>query len=368
MTEEQFLAAIDKAEERLNLSGQPRVIVFHEKGDHRDRHAHAVWLRIDSNEMKAIPMPFNKLRMREISRELFVEHGHEVPRGLINRDERNPLNYTFDQYQHAKRVGKDARQVKSDLIDTWGVSDDVKSLTHALQDKGFKLARGDRRGFVAVDMDGEVYSLPKWLGIKTKLIRDRIGKEHDLPSLDETKIQIGLDMLGKMDEHQAEFKQRNDERKENRTFQRRALVQRQREERTALFDAIQTRQIQEAKLRQAKFRSGLSGLWDWMRGENKRIKSENETEAKQAAERDRIERETIVQKQRNQRKLLAERLRNQAERMQAQHQQISADQGHYRELSAKSNDERREAFKRQRRQTLERYSHDQRNRGPEIDL
>ncbi|MEL6693485.1 MAG: relaxase, partial [Pseudomonadota bacterium] len=45
MSEEQFLAAIDKAEERLNLSGQPRVIVFHEKGDHRDRHAHAIWSR-----------------------------------------------------------------------------------------------------------------------------------------------------------------------------------------------------------------------------------------------------------------------------------------------------------------------------------
>jgi hypothetical protein len=91
MSEDQFLDAINKAQDRLSLSGQPRVIVLHEKGDHRDRHAHVVWSRIDAVEMKAIPMPFNKLRMREISRELFVEHGHDVPRGLINRDERNPV-------------------------------------------------------------------------------------------------------------------------------------------------------------------------------------------------------------------------------------------------------------------------------------
>jgi len=39
---EEFESAINKAEKALGLSGQPRVIVFHEKGDQRDRHAHAV--------------------------------------------------------------------------------------------------------------------------------------------------------------------------------------------------------------------------------------------------------------------------------------------------------------------------------------
>ena len=116
--DEQFMAAIEKAEERLGLSGQPRAIVLHEKGDHRDTHAHAVWLRVKVDEAgcKAIPMPFNRLRMREISRELFVEHGHEVPPGLINREERCPLNFTFEQYQHARRIGKDAKVIKADLF------------------------------------------------------------------------------------------------------------------------------------------------------------------------------------------------------------------------------------------------------------
>ena len=87
---EDFEKAIDKAEEALGLLGQPRAIVFHEKGDQRDRHAHAVWSRIDSSQMKAIPLPYNRMRLRQVSRELFVERGWDVPRGLIDRSERNP--------------------------------------------------------------------------------------------------------------------------------------------------------------------------------------------------------------------------------------------------------------------------------------
>lgn len=58
-----FEAAIEAIEERLGLEGQPRAIVFHEKGGRR--HAHAVWSRIDADEMKAIILPFYKMKLRE---------------------------------------------------------------------------------------------------------------------------------------------------------------------------------------------------------------------------------------------------------------------------------------------------------------
>ena len=46
---EDFERAINEAEERLGLSGQPRAIVFHEKEGRR--HAHAIWSRIDGTLM-----------------------------------------------------------------------------------------------------------------------------------------------------------------------------------------------------------------------------------------------------------------------------------------------------------------------------
>ncbi|TCS60272.1 hypothetical protein EDD52_11592 [Primorskyibacter sedentarius] len=52
---EDFEAAIARIENRLGLEGQPRAIVFHEKEGRR--HAHAVWSRIDGEEMKAINLP-----------------------------------------------------------------------------------------------------------------------------------------------------------------------------------------------------------------------------------------------------------------------------------------------------------------------
>lgn len=104
-SEIEFEQAITKAEYALGLTRQPRVIVFHEKGEHRDRHCHVVWSRIDATTMRAIPMPFNRLKMRDVSRELFIEHNRDVPRGLIDRDQKDPLNYTFEEHQRAKRLG-----------------------------------------------------------------------------------------------------------------------------------------------------------------------------------------------------------------------------------------------------------------------
>ncbi len=63
-------------------------------------------------------MPFNRLKMRDVSRELFIEHGWDVPRGLINAQERNPLNYTLEQYQQAKRAGLRASAAVGHLVGT----------------------------------------------------------------------------------------------------------------------------------------------------------------------------------------------------------------------------------------------------------
>ena len=65
-----FQTAIDKIEERLGLSGQPRAILFHEKEGRR--HAHCVWSRIDAQTMTARPLSFFKNRLMEVSRDLPV--------------------------------------------------------------------------------------------------------------------------------------------------------------------------------------------------------------------------------------------------------------------------------------------------------
>ena len=65
---EVFRDAIERAEQRLGLTGQPRAIVFHEKrgmdGEVR-RHAHAVWCRIDTENMRAVQLSFTKRKLQD---------------------------------------------------------------------------------------------------------------------------------------------------------------------------------------------------------------------------------------------------------------------------------------------------------------
>ena len=85
---EDFENAITEIEKKMNLTDQPRAIVFHEKEGRR--HAHCVWSRIDAGAMKAINLPYFKLKLRDMSRQLYMEHGWQMPRGLMNSEGAKP--------------------------------------------------------------------------------------------------------------------------------------------------------------------------------------------------------------------------------------------------------------------------------------
>lgn len=279
-----FEKAIAQAEDRLGLRGQSRAIVFHEKEGRR--HAHVVWSRIDIDQMKAINLPFYKTRLNEVSKDLFLEHGWRLPDGYRDRKQRDPRNFTLAEWQQAKRQGKDAREIKRTFQEAWSVSDTKDAFAHALEEKGYMLARGDRRGFVAVDHHGEVYAVPKWTELKTKDVRKKLGNPKDLCSVDEAKNHIAQTMqpalarwLEELEEAKRQLKARQDQ-------QRQRLAKKQRQARKHLHDKLEQRRIHEVKQRHGRFRSGLKGLWDRMRGKHCQIRQQNEQEAWQAHLRD----------------------------------------------------------------------------------
>ncbi len=189
---EDFERAIGQCEKDLGLTGQPRAIVFHEKEGRR--HAHAVWSRIDAQTMTARQMSFHKMKLQDVSRELYREHGWRMPEGLADRSKSDPRNYSLAEWQQAKRIDKDAREIKEAFQDAWAISDNRASFEHALKERGYWLARGDRRGFVAIDHHGEVYSVPGQAAIKTKAVRERLGEEDTLPSLPQAHQTMAREM------------------------------------------------------------------------------------------------------------------------------------------------------------------------------
>ena len=297
-----FERAVDKVEAKLGLINQPRAIVFHEKNGRR--HAHAVWSRIDTAEMKAIQLSHSHRKLRTVSRELFFEHGWELPQGLINRESRDPKNFSLEEWQQAQRRGKDPRAIKTDLQEAWATSDSKAALSHALDERGYVLARGDRRGYVVLDRQGEIYALPKWLGIKTKEVRAKLGPAEKLPDLTQARATVAQLMTPAMMRLEAERKAKAKTEKQAFEAQRRNLVKAQREERKRLEDFLKTRWLNETRARQARFQTGLSSLWDILTGKAKRTREVNEREAYAALKRDQTIKDALIATHLDQRRVL----------------------------------------------------------------
>ena len=307
-----FEAAIERAEGKLGLSGQPRAIVFHEKEGRR--HAHVVWSRIDAQEMKAIPLPFTKRTLQTLSRELYLEHGWRMPDGLAKSGARDPVNFSLAEWQQAKRAASDPKTIKLTFIEAWVISDSKASLIQALKERGFILAQGDRRGFVAVDREGQIYALARWSGIKTKEVKARLGDPKDLPSVEEAQAQNAQEMTPALERLHKELDAKRAKVWETFEQQRTTLVKRQKAERHALDQRHEMRRIAEATDRQARFRSGFAGLWDRLRGEHARIKDRNAFEAYESLLRDQAEKDALIVRHLDQRQHLNAQRAKEAER------------------------------------------------------
>jgi hypothetical protein len=302
-----FEHAIAEIEDKLGLSNQPRAIIFHEKEGRR--HAHCVWSRIDVDRMTAINLPHYKLKLRDMSRQLYLENNWKMPRGLVSSQERNPLNFTMAEWQQAKRAQRDPRTIKETFQDCWAISDARKAFASALEERGYYLAKGDRRGFVAVDWHGEIYAVSKWIGIKTKDVRSKLGDPDDLRAVEDIKRELSAKFTQKLREFADEEIAKHDHFSEAIDQKRRMLVEKQRTERASLQETHAARRTQENVVRSRRFPKGLKAVWFKLTGKYKKIQELNETEARQCDERDQMECQSLIDRQLAERRTLQHEIR-----------------------------------------------------------
>lgn len=297
---EVFEATIERIEQKLGLDGQPRAIVFHEKEGRR--HAHAVWSRIDAEEMKAINLPHYKNKLNDIAKELYLEHGWQLPKGFIDRHTRDPLSFTQAEWQQAKRAKQDPRLIKALFQEYWQGSDSAQSFTMALRERGYWLARGDRRGYVALDHRGEVYSLSRMTDTKTKELRARLGNPAKLPSVEETKAWIAERLSDRLKGFVREREAKHRKQGLALDYQRGQMVERHRLARSDLRIKQAERWEAEARERARRLPKGVKGLWGWITGKSKTTRLRNEAETVQAQDRDRRERQVLIRAQLSERR------------------------------------------------------------------
>jgi hypothetical protein len=300
---EAFEDAVNRIEAKLGLSDQARALVFHEKQGRR--HAHCVWSRIDVQEMKAVQLSHFKMKLQEISKELYRQYGWEMPKGFENKAERNPYNYTLAEWHQAQRVKEDPQALKALFKDCWEQSKNGEALIETLKAKGYRVAQGDKRGAVAVDYQGEVYSLSRWAGVKSKELKAKFG-EQQLVSVADAKEQIANTMTDRLKTYANTVKEQSLEKQHGLKSQKNEMVSTQRQERAKLQTLQTERWAKESQERQAKIPQGWRKVWSFVKGELKTITKDNEQAVLQAKERDRQQKQALIDRQRQERLKLQE--------------------------------------------------------------
>jgi hypothetical protein len=193
MTPEQWTQAIDRLEQELKFTGQPRAVVAHLKEGRA--HVHIAWSRIDIDSLKAISDSHNYRRHEIVARELEREFGHARVQGAhIERDgqERPARTPSHAEMQQSERSGMTPQQAKILLSEIWNRTDSGQAFAAAIQEQGWALARGDQRDFVVLDPAGETHSLGRRIeGARATDVRARMADldAAALPNVDAAKAQ-----------------------------------------------------------------------------------------------------------------------------------------------------------------------------------
>lgn len=302
-----FERAASKIIERMGLEGQPRALVFHEKEGRR--HAHLVVGRINAETMTAKPLSHFKLKLTDLSRELYLEHGWSLPKGLQRDAERRVESLTLAEWQQAKRQTRDPTFLREMVRDCWAKSDSADAFRNALEARGLFFARGDRRGHVVVTMEGEVHALARLAGLHASKIRARLGEPVGLPSVDATRASIAERVSPRLRSLVDQAQRLRREALTPLVRDRQNMRVSHKAARNDLDDRIATRHALETRERSSRLRRGVAGLWDRLTGAYQRTRAINEREAGECQKRDRAERFGLVSAQLGERRGLQDRFR-----------------------------------------------------------
>lgn len=364
--------AISRVEQSLGLSDQPRAVVFHEKqgsdGQIR-RHAHAVWCRIDIENMKAVQLSFSHSKLQAVARDLYREHGWRMPRGFVRHEHSDPRNFTLAEWQQCKRAGHDPKKTKEVFQDCWAVSDSKTAFANALETHGFILARGDRRGHIAVDHNGEAYAVSRYTGLKARQVRDRLGSPDHLPD----KAQAHEIAAERVKTRLAELRAQEEQAAAERLARLKAEQDRSRKAQSIVALALKQKQADEKATQlaeqRARFRRGVLGFFDKFTGRKQRTEAQNQEETN-ALQQNHAKQQ---QDQRSRANAESQRIQDKrafiAARRMTVTRELTQDEKRLDQLVQNNlhNDNDKEAFKRKRRSNRSPSRNTQNRNGPTLE-
>jgi hypothetical protein len=210
LTDEQRSEAVDALETKLGLDGHARVVVMHEKLGRQ--HIHVVWSRIDLEKMRSVSDSHNYRKHEEVARDLERRFGHDRVQGAhheregVERPDRTPSRAELQQQE---RTGITGKRVKEEVTAAFRASDGPDAFRAALDERGYMLARGDRRDYVILDRKGGVHSLARRIdGMKAADLRGFMAAidPESLPNIEQAR-----EIIAERERRACELKESHDE-------------------------------------------------------------------------------------------------------------------------------------------------------------
>jgi hypothetical protein len=170
LTPEQWHVAVDTLEKNLGLEGHARFIVEHEKNGRT--HQHVIFSRVNPDTMTTVSDSFNYRIHTETAREL-EQRFDLAPVVMPPPPERDRFK-DWETFR-AQETGITPAEMKADITALWQQSDGGRAFQAAIEEKGYFLAKGDRRDFVLIDPEGDIHSLARRIdGAKAADIRAKM--------------------------------------------------------------------------------------------------------------------------------------------------------------------------------------------------
>ena len=117
-----------------------------------------------------------------------------------------------NEFEQSRRLKTSLKEIRDSIRDCWDRSGDGQGFAIALEEKGFKLARGDSRDFMIVGHAGGVHALSKRIiGATARQTRDRLANlsRAKLPTVEAARAQLQYDCA--VPEVERSFDQRADQ-------------------------------------------------------------------------------------------------------------------------------------------------------------
>ena len=167
--------AADRVTALFGMEAHQAALVLHHQQD-GCTHAHLVLNRVHPETLIAADVWRSQKKCIDLSRTLEQEWGLRQLDSQNKHPQRDYSKAGQKETEQARRTGENVHDIREHVRWLWEQSANGPAFAAALEEEGYQLAKGDRRGYVVLDSHGSPYSLgSRTTGAKAREVREKLG-------------------------------------------------------------------------------------------------------------------------------------------------------------------------------------------------